>query len=121
MRSSSSTVKVASRIGVREQGLSPVHVARRQAAEQGSTAPRALEGGEVFAACLAHELRTPLATQRALLELALADPNTDAAGWREIGEDVFAACRQQERLLEACLTLAHSKARYNGASRSTWR
>jgi signal transduction histidine kinase len=89
--------------------LSPVHVARRQAAEHGSTTPRALAGGDFFVACVAHELRAPLATQRALLELALADSNTDAADWREIGEDVLAACRQQERLLDACLTLARSK------------
>jgi signal transduction histidine kinase len=45
-----------------------------------------------------------------LLELALADPNADVAGWREIGEDVLRACRQQERLLDACLTLARSEA-----------
>ncbi len=67
--------------------------------------------GERFAAYVAHELRTPLATQRALLELALADPNTDAAGWREIGEEVLCACRHQERLLEACLALARSQGR----------
>jgi signal transduction histidine kinase len=59
-------------------------------------------------AFVAHELRTPLATQRALLELALADPDADVAGWREIGEDVLRACRQQERLLEACLVLVRS-------------
>jgi signal transduction histidine kinase len=67
-----------------------------------------LKAGERFAAFLAHELRTPLATQRALLELALADPDADAASWREIAEDVLAACKQQERLLESCLTLARS-------------
>jgi signal transduction histidine kinase len=75
---------------------------------EGSAAPGAFDGGELFAACVAHELRSPLAVQRALLELALADPNPDVAGWRETGEDVLAACRQQERLLEACLTLARS-------------
>jgi signal transduction histidine kinase len=64
-----------------------------------------------FAAYVAHELRTPLATQRALLELALGDPSTGAAAWREIGEDVLAACRHQERLLEACLTLARGERR----------
>src|SRR5579862_1251280 len=56
----------------------------------------------------AHELRTPLTLQRALLELALADPNADLATWREIGEGVLRACKQQERTLEACLTLARS-------------
>jgi signal transduction histidine kinase len=64
---------------------------------------------ESFAAYVAHELRTPLATQRCLLELALADASTDAAAWREIGEDVLGACRQQEQLVEACLTLARSR------------
>jgi len=56
-----------------------------------------------FAACVAHELRTPLATQRAILELSLADPS---ANWREIAESVLRACGQQERLLEACLSFA---------------
>lgn len=56
----------------------------------------------------AHELRTPLATQRALLELALADPDADVAVWREIGADVLCACKQQERLLDACLALSRS-------------
>jgi signal transduction histidine kinase len=69
------------------------------------------ESRECFAACVAHELRTPLATQRALLEVALADPDADAARWREIAEDVLDACRQQERLLEACLALARSWSR----------
>lgn len=63
-----------------------------------------------FAAYIAHELRTPLATQRALLELALADPDTDASVWRDIGRDVLDACKQQERMLEACLALSRSRA-----------
>ena len=73
--------------------------------------PAMFGSGERFAAYLAHELRTPLAAQRALLELALADPNADVPTWREIGEDVLGACRRQERLLEACLTLARSQGR----------
>ena len=66
-------------------------------------------GDAIHAAFVAHELRTPLATQHVLLELALADSTTDAAAWRAIGEDVLRACEQQERLLEACLTLARSR------------
>ena len=66
-------------------------------------------GDGIHAAYVAHELRTPLATQHVLLELALADSNTDVAAWRAVGEDVLRACRQQERLLEACLTLARSR------------
>ena len=57
----------------------------------------------------AHELRTPLAAQRALLELALSDSSADVATWREIGEDVLTACGQQERTIEACLTFARSQ------------
>jgi len=64
--------------------------------------------GHRFAAYVSHELRTPLATQRALLELALGDPETDTTVWREIGQEVLEACRQQERTLAACLALARA-------------
>jgi len=105
------TAPVPLRVADRDGGSFPAHVSRRDARVEGLAAPPRSDDGEFFAACVAHELRTPLATQRALLELALADPNTGVASWREIGEDVLAACRQQERLLEACLTLARSKGR----------
>ncbi len=59
---------------------------------------------------IAHELRTALATQRALLELALTDPDADIAAWRDVGHDVLAACKQQERVLTACLTLGRGEA-----------
>jgi signal transduction histidine kinase len=64
-----------------------------------------------FTAYVAHELRTPLAAQRALVELALSDPDADVASWREVGEGVLGACLEQERLLEACLTLARGQRR----------
>ncbi len=83
-------------------GDSPVTLAATVATSQSSTTP--------FAAYIAHELRTPLATQRALLELALADHDADTATWREIAHDVLDACKQQERLLEACLTLTRTQA-----------
>jgi signal transduction histidine kinase len=63
-------------------------------------------GNECVVAFAAHALRTPLATQRALLELALADPDADVEAWREAGEGVLRACDEQARLLEACLALA---------------
>jgi len=91
------------------RGLYAGRVSRRAAPAGGSSAPGRVEGHTPFAAFLAHELRTPLATQRALLELALADGDADVAGWRRTGEDVLRACRHQERLLDACLTLARSQ------------
>jgi signal transduction histidine kinase len=64
-----------------------------------------------FAAYIAHELRNPLATQRALLELALTDPDADVAAWRGVGRGVLEACKQQERVLAACIKLSRSEAR----------
>jgi signal transduction histidine kinase len=62
-----------------------------------------------FLAYAAHELRTPLATQQTLLEVALADPSTDSTTWRAVGEDALGTCKEMERLLEACLTLARGR------------
>ena len=74
-------------------------------------APLAELAGEArFAAYVAHELRTPLAAQRALLELALADLDTDSAAWREIARGVLDACAQQDRMLGACLALSRHQA-----------
>jgi signal transduction histidine kinase len=78
----------------------------------GKSAARATSEEQTrLAAYVAHELRQPLATQCALLELELADPNANVATWRETGGKVLGACRKQERLLEACLTLARSQGR----------
>lgn len=65
---------------------------------------------EPVTAYIAHELRTPLATQRALLEHALGDRDVNVADWRAVAREVLAACIQQERLLEACLALSQSQA-----------
>jgi signal transduction histidine kinase len=85
------------------------HVLLRTASTREPVASPLTFTREGFAGYVAHELRTPLATQRALLELALADRNAKVADWREVGEDVLRACRQQERLLEACLALSRSE------------
>lgn len=53
------------------------------------------EGRERFAAYVAHELRTPIALQRALVEIALTDPHADTATWRATAEDVLASGEQQ--------------------------
>ncbi len=62
-----------------------------------------------FVANAAHELRTPLTVERTLLQVALADPNASAASLRATCEELLAVGREQERLLEALLTLATSE------------
>lgn len=59
-----------------------------------------------FVANASHELRTPLTVERTLLQLALADPNASAATLRGVCEELLANGRDQERLIEALLTLA---------------
>lgn len=77
------------------------------------TAPGArsttLAAQERFAAYVAHELRTPVALQRAVAEAALADPRADTATLRAMGEDVVACCEQQQRLIDALLCLTRSR------------
>jgi signal transduction histidine kinase len=60
-----------------------------------------LDGGERFVAYVAHELRTPIAFQLALVEAALSDPDADPAAFRAMAKDVAASCDQQQRLIEA--------------------
>jgi signal transduction histidine kinase len=62
-----------------------------------------------FVANASHELRTPLTYERALVEIALADPNATAETLRETCERVLVAGKQQERLIEALLTLSRSQ------------
>jgi signal transduction histidine kinase len=59
-----------------------------------------------FVANASHELRTPLARQRTLTEIALSDPNASVESLRAAHERVLAATYQQERLIDALLTLA---------------
>jgi len=69
----------------------------------------AFDAQRQFVANASHELRTPLTLERAMLEVALADPAPTAATLRATCEDVLAAGQQQERLIEALLTLARSQ------------
>jgi signal transduction histidine kinase len=62
-----------------------------------------------FVANAAHELRTPLTLERTLLQVALADPRASAGTLRATCEELLASGRDQERLLEALLTLASSE------------
>jgi signal transduction histidine kinase len=62
-----------------------------------------------FVANASHELRTPLARQRTLIEVALADPEPSIGGLQDVCRRVLATGEQQERLIEALLTLARSQ------------
>jgi signal transduction histidine kinase len=62
-----------------------------------------------FVANASHELRTPLARQRTLVEVALADPEPTVTSLRHACQRVLAAGEQQERLIEALLTLARGQ------------
>ncbi|MFY9669248.1 MAG: HAMP domain-containing sensor histidine kinase [Trebonia sp.] len=62
-----------------------------------------------FVANASHELRTPLARSRTMLEVALRDPGADAESLRATCRRVLVAGEEQERLLEALLTLARGQ------------
>jgi signal transduction histidine kinase len=59
-----------------------------------------------FAANASHELRTPLAAERTLIQVALADPDATAETLRATCQQLLTLGEQQERLIEALLTLA---------------
>ena len=66
-----------------------------------------LDAQRQFVANASHELRTPLARSRTLLEVALRHP--DPGQLRPACERAIAATCEQERLIEALLTLARGQ------------
>jgi signal transduction histidine kinase len=62
-----------------------------------------------FAANASHELRTPLTRERALLQVTLADPASTTSTWEAVSQELLASNAEQERLIEALLTLASSE------------
>ena len=71
---------------------------------------RAFESQRLFVANASHELRTPITLSRTLVEVALADPDASHESLRRACERVLASTEQQERLIEALLTLARGQA-----------
>ncbi|BEL05254.1 ATP-binding protein [Actinoplanes sichuanensis] len=59
-----------------------------------------------FIANASHELRTPLTAERALLQVALADPDITIGSLQEACREVLQLGAAQERLLEALFALA---------------
>jgi signal transduction histidine kinase len=68
------------------------------------------EAQRQFVANASHELRTPLTLSRALLQVALADPDLSLDALRMTCGEVLEAQSEQERLLEALLALSQSQA-----------
>ena len=62
-----------------------------------------------FVANASHELRTPLTAERAVLQVAMADPDPSVASLRAACEELVALGSQQERLIDDLLTLAESE------------
>jgi signal transduction histidine kinase len=62
-----------------------------------------------FAANASHELRTPLTRERTLLQVTRADPAATTGTWQAVSGELLAANAEQERLIEALLTLASAE------------
>jgi signal transduction histidine kinase len=69
----------------------------------------AFEAQQHFVANASHELRTPLTAERTLLQVALDDPDTSNETWRSTVREALASNAEQERLIDALLTLASSE------------
>ncbi len=70
---------------------------------------RAFDSQRRFVANASHELRTPLTVDRAVLQVALSDPNITLDSLRAACGELLEAGREQERLIDALLTLARSQ------------
>jgi len=70
----------------------------------------AFEAQRQFVANASHELRAPLTRQRALIQVALADPQASLASLRAAHERVLASERHLEQMIDALLALTRGQA-----------
>ena len=69
----------------------------------------AFEAQKRFVANASHELRTPITAVRALLEMVMSDPHATVHTFRETCRQVLEENEQEERLIDALLTLAQGQ------------
>jgi signal transduction histidine kinase len=69
----------------------------------------AFESQRRFVANASHELRTPITVSRTVAEVAMSDPQPTVKSLRRAFQRVLVAGEQQERTIEALLTLARSQ------------
>ncbi|MEU4425169.1 HAMP domain-containing sensor histidine kinase [Actinoplanes sp. NPDC024001] len=69
----------------------------------------ALDGHKRFVANAAHEMRTPLTVERALLEEPLIDPDASLESFRSNFERLLTISEQRGQMLESLLTLSTSE------------
>lgn len=70
----------------------------------------AFRGQRQYLAETSHDLRTPLATIRTNIDVALADPGTDLEAWRDTGAVVARAAERMSSMLEDLLATARMEA-----------
>ncbi len=74
----------------------------------------AFEAQRQFVANASHELRAPLTRQRALIQVALADPDASFSSLRAAHERVLASEQHLEQMIDGLLTLTRGQAGLEG-------